>query len=80
MSPRRGSRRNSRCVFCCAFGAQFVVAQHLQIHEAVAQPGEGRPQQQRQQQQSLILQLFGHLKTPAARGDRFLIRQRHERR
>ena len=53
----------------------------LHVVEALRQlRGEADGHQQRQPEQPLVLKFFRHLKRPAARGDRFLIRQRHERR
>jgi hypothetical protein len=62
-------------------GGQFVVTQHLQIHQPVAQAGERQAEQPQQGQHPFQLQPFGHRKKrPAARGDRFLNQRRHERR
>ena len=51
-------------------GAQFIMPQNLQIDQPVSQPGEGRRQEQRQRDQSAILQSSAHTKCqpPAAIG------------
>ena len=51
-------------------GAQFIMPQNLQIDQPVSQPGEGRRQEQRQRDQSAILQSSAHTKhqPPAAIG------------
>ena len=64
-----------------SLAGQILMANHLQIHQPVAQTPERRSQQQSEHHQSSQLQSLGHIrsKLPAARGDRFLIRRRHGR-
>ena len=42
--------------------AEFVVTQHLQIHEPVAQSGKRQPQKSEEQQRAADLLLVGHPK------------------